>query len=196
MSYRLGLTGSIGMGKSTTAALLVAEGIPLWDADAAVHRLYGVGGQAVDPIATLCPQALKNGAIDRAQLRAAIQADQGLLDKVQDIIHPLVATDRAAFLAHETAPIVVLDVPLLFEIGADALCDGVLVVTTSPDVQKARVMQRGMTQAEFDMILARQIPDAEKRARATWVVETHSIAHVQDQLRLILAQIRKTLALA
>jgi dephospho-CoA kinase len=192
VTYVLGLTGSIGMGKSTTAQLLRQEGIPVWDADDAVHRLYAAGGAAVPPIAQLCPSVIVNGGIDRSALRSAIESDPSLLTKIQDIVHPLVAADRAAFIAATAAPILVLDIPLLFEIGADAQCDGVLVVTTSPKEQKSRVLQRGLTEAQFDMILSRQMPDIEKRARATWVVETHSLAHVQAQLHLILDQIRKT----
>lgn len=192
MSYILGLTGSIGMGKSTTAHLLRQEGIPVWDADDAVHRLYAAGGAAVPPIAQLCPAAMVNGGIDRSALRRAIEAGPSLLTQIQDIVHPLVAADRAAFIAATDAPILVLDIPLLYEIGAEAQCDGVLVVTTSPEVQKSRVLQRGLTEAQFDMILSRQMPDAEKRARATWVVETQSLAHVQAQLHMILDQIRKT----
>jgi dephospho-CoA kinase len=180
------------MGKSTTAQLLRQEGIPVWDADDAVHRLYAAGGAAVPPIAQLCPSVIVNGGIDRSALRSAIESDPSLLTKIQDIVHPLVAADRAAFIAATAAPILVLDIPLLFEIGADAQCDGVLVVTTSPKEQKSRVLQRGLTEAQFDMILSRQMPDIEKRARATWVVETHSLAHVQAQLHLILDQIRKT----
>lgn len=191
MRYVLGLTGSIGMGKSTTAKMLLQEGIPVWDADDAVHRLYAAGGAAVPAISQLCPNAIVQGGIDRAALRSAIEADPSLLTKIQEIVHPLVAADRAAFIAAATDPILVLDIPLLFEIGADTQCDGVLVVTTTPDVQKARVLQRGLTEAQFNMISARQMPDAEKRTRATWVVETHSIAHVHTQLHLILDEIRK-----
>ena len=191
MTYILGLTGSIGMGKSTTAQLLRQIGIPVWDADDAVHRLYAAGGAAVPPIAQLCPAAIVNGGIDRSALRSAIESGPALLTKIQDIVHPLVAADRANFIAVTHAPILVLDIPLLYEIGADAQCDGVLVVTTAPEEQKARVLQRGLTESQFNLILSRQMPDIEKRSRATWVVETHSLAHVQAQLHLILDQIRK-----
>jgi dephospho-CoA kinase len=190
MSYRLGLTGSIGMGKSTTAAILGQFGVPVWDADGAVHRLYSAGGAAVAPIAALCPQALADGGLDRSKLRAAIAANPDLLQHIQDIVHPLVAADRADFIAKTQEAIIALDIPLLFEIGADQLCDGVIVVTTTPQEQRRRVLARGLSEAEFDMILSKQMPDAEKRARATWVVETQSVPHVTGEIGRILAEIR------
>jgi dephospho-CoA kinase len=191
MSYVLGLTGSIGMGKSTTAAMLQDLGLPLWDADAVVHGLYDVGGAAVDPVAALCPQAGMSGRIDRDILRSAVAAQPGLLGQIQAIVHPLVADSRAQFLAASTAPIVVLDIPLLFEIGADALCNGIIVVTAPPDVQRARVLARGVDEAMFQTLLARQMPDAEKRARATWVIETLGLDHVRAQLKMIVSDIEK-----
>lgn len=193
MAYVLGLTGSIGMGKTTTAKMLLAMGIPVWDADASVHQLYAPQGAAVPAIAAICPDALVNGAIDRNRLRHAIAENPKLLNALQDIVHPLVARERAYFLSKTPDPIVVLDIPLLFEIGADAQCDGVLVVSAPAELQRQRVLQRGITEPEFHTILARQMPDAEKRARATWVVETLSIAHVQQQLHQILTEIRKIL---
>jgi dephospho-CoA kinase len=193
MSYVLGLTGSIGMGKSTTANLIKSLGVPVWDADAYVHQLYAKDGQAVKPIADLCPTAIKDGAVDRDQLRAEIAQNPALLEKVQALVHPMVAANRARFIAASAAPIIVLDIPLLYEIGADRFCDGVLVVTAPHDVQKQRVMQRNISELEFQMILSRQMPDAEKRARATWVVETLSIPHVESQLRSILGGIRRKL---
>ncbi len=193
MSYVLGLTGSIGMGKSTTAAILAQFGLPVWDADGAVHRLYSAGGAAVAPIAALCPTALVNDGLDRTKLRAAIAADATLLPKIQSIVHPLVAADRADFIAKTDAQIIALDIPLLFEIGAEVMCNGVIVVTTAPDEQRNRVLARGLTKAEFEMILSKQMPDAEKRKRATWVVETHSVAHVSAEIGRILAQIQEGL---
>jgi dephospho-CoA kinase len=190
MSYRLGLTGSIGMGKSTTAAILLQYGVPVWDADGAVHRLYSAGGAAVAPIAALCPDALVNAGLDRAKLRAAITADPDLLQKIQDIVHPLVAADRADFIAKTQDEIIALDIPLLFEIGADTLCDGIIVVTTSPQEQRRRVLARGLPEADFQMILSKQMPDVEKRARATWVVDTQSVEHVTAEIGRILAEIR------
>ncbi|MDZ7905448.1 MAG: dephospho-CoA kinase [Cypionkella sp.] len=190
MSYILGLTGSIGMGKSTTAAMLAQMGLPVWDADGAVHRLYDAGGGAVAPIAQLVPHAIVNGGLDRGALRAAIAENPALLAQIQTIVHPLVAQDRAEFIASTNAPIIVLDIPLLFEIGADALCDGVIVVTAPPEDQRARVLARGISAADFDLLLSRQMPDAEKQSRATWVVHTTSPAHVAEDLARILAQIK------
>lgn len=169
MTYRLGLTGSIGMGKSTTADMFRTLGVPVWDADAAVHRLYA--GPAVGPVGEICPSAVVNGHIDRTALKDWIARDISALGKLEAVVHPLVAADRAAFIAQAEAPLVVLDIPLLFETGADV--DGVLVVTAPPDVQRARVLARkGMDDAQLDRILARQMPDAEKRARADFVIET------------------------
>ena len=182
-AYRLGLTGSIGMGKSTTAGFFRDMGVPVWDADAAVHRLYGAEGAAVGPVGALCPAAVGPGGVDRAVLKDWIAQDDAALARLEAVVHPLVAQDRAAFIAAAEAPLVVLDIPLLFETGADV--DGVLVVSAPPDVQRARVLARpGMTEAHLDAILARQMPDAEKRARADFVIETLDLdstrAAVQD----------------
>lgn len=171
MTYRLGLTGSIGMGKSTTAAAFRALGVPVWDADAAVHRLYGPDGAAVGPVGAVCPQAVGSKGVDRAALKDWIAQDPVALETLERIVHPLVAADRDAFVAQVTGPLVVLDIPLLFEVGAEV--DGVLVVTAPPDVQRARVLARpGMEPAHLEQILARQMPDSEKRARADFVIET------------------------
>ncbi|TVP71566.1 MAG: dephospho-CoA kinase [Rhodobacteraceae bacterium] len=181
--YRLGLTGSIGMGKSTTAGFFRALGVPVWDADAAVHRLYAPGGAAVGPVGALCPQAVVDGGIDRGALKDWIARDKGALPALEAVVHPLVAADRAEFVAGVTGPLVVLDIPLLFEVGADV--DGVLVVSAPEAVQRARVLARpGMDAAQLDAILARQMPDAQKRARADFVIETTDMdsarAAVQD----------------
>ncbi|MDO5642732.1 MAG: dephospho-CoA kinase [Paracoccus sp. (in: a-proteobacteria)] len=174
MSFLLGLTGSIGMGKSTAGRMFSARGIPLWDADAAVHRLYAAGGAAVAPVSQAFPQALKDGAIDRAALKAAIAADPSALTRLEEIVHPLVGADRAAFIDQaraQGAPIIVLDIPLLFETGAEAAMDGVAVVSADAERQRARVLARpGMTPETLAMILARQMPDAEKRKRADWII--------------------------
>jgi dephospho-CoA kinase len=171
MTYLLGLTGSIGMGKSTTAQMFRDLGVPVWDADAAVHGLYAQGGAAVGPVGGLYPQAVIDGAIDRAALKDWLAADPARLRDLEAVVHPLVAADRAAFIANAAVPLVVLDIPLLFETGAQV--DGVLVVTAPPDVQRARVLARaGMTDAQLDLILSRQMPDAEKRARANFVIQT------------------------
>lgn len=195
MTYLLGLTGSIGMGKSTTAALFAAEGIAVWDADGAVHRLYGPAQPAAVAIAQIFPEAIVDGAVSRQVLRGLMACDPAVLDRIQTIVHPLVAADRAGFLALHLDEIVLLDIPLLYETGADRFCDGVVVVTAPQDVQRSRVLSRGqMTQAEFDMILSRQMPDAEKRARATWVVETLSLDLARAAVRAILAEICQRIA--
>lgn len=192
--FRLGLTGSIGMGKSTTAAMFAAAGVPVWDADAAVHRLYAPGGAAVPVIAALHPAAVREGAVDRAALKAWIAAEPGALGRIEAAVHPLVAADREAFLADAAdKPLVVLDIPLLFETGADTRMDATLVVSAPAEVQRARVLARpGMTPAQLDLILSRQMPDAEKRARATWVIETIGLdatrAAVQDLIETIRAR--------
>lgn len=169
----LGLTGSIGMGKSTTAAMFRDLGIPVWDADAAVHYLYDPGGAAVSPMASAFPEAVHDGLVDRVVLRR-IAADPLALRRIERIVHPLVAADRGGFLAaNADAPLVVLDIPLLFETGADRSVDRVVVVTAPPGVQRARVLARGtMSAAQLDALLARQMSDADKRARADYIIET------------------------
>ena len=195
MIYRLGLTGSIGMGKSTTARMFADEGVPVWDADAAVHKLYAAEQPAMTAIARMFPQAIVDGAVSRQQLRKIIAESPENLDRIQNVVHPLVAADRADFLGSHPHGIVLLDIPLLYETKTDTLCNGVVVVTAPADVQRARVMARGqMTAAEYDMILARQMPDAEKRARATWVIETLSIDLARSAVKAILAEIRQRIA--
>lgn len=190
--FRLGLTGSIGMGKSTTAAMFAEAGVPVWDADAAVHRLYAPGGAAVPAIAALHPAAVREGAVDRAILKDWIAQDPGALRRIEAAVHPLVAADRAAFLAAaEGKPLVVLDIPLLFEGGSDSGMDATLVVTAPPEVQRARVLARpGMTPEQLDMILSRQMPDAEKRARATWVIETAGLEETRAAVHDLIETIR------
>jgi dephospho-CoA kinase len=191
--FRLGLTGSIGMGKSTTAAMFRAEGIPVWDADATVHRLYAPGGAAVAPLGALCPAALHDGGINRDALKEWIATDASALARIEAVVHPLVAADRLAFLEKADADIVVLDIPLLFEKGSEAEMDATLLVTAPPDLQRARVMARpGMTEAQFATILARQMPDADKRARATHIIETLSEDPARAAVRALIAHIRKT----
>src|SRR5690606_20667081 len=154
MPFRLGLTGSIGMGKSATAALFRAEGCPVWDADAAVHRLYAPGGALVGPVAALFPDALREGGIDRTALKAALGGDAGRLRSLEAVVHPATAADRAAFLAEaEDAEIVVFDIPLLFETGAEAQMDAVAVVSADAETQARRVLARpGMTLETLDFI--------------------------------------------
>lgn len=192
--FLLGLTGSIGMGKSTTAEMFRAEGVPVWDADAAVHRIYGPGGAGAPALSALVPEVLTTeGAVDRARLRAAIAARPELLDRIEALIHPIVAADRAAFLSGVGAPLVVCDIPLLFETGAADWLDAVLVVTAPAEVQRARVMARpGMTEADFDRLLARQMPDAEKRARADHVIDTsHGLEPARAAVRSLVARLER-----
>lgn len=186
----LGLTGSIGMGKSTTAAMFAEAGVPVWDADAAVHRLYAPGGAAVGPVSDLCPDALRDGGIDRKALKRWIAQDDSALPRLEQVVHPLVAADRAAFIdraAAKAMPLVVLDIPLLFETGADIACDQTLVVSAPPETQRARVLARpGMTEPQLQTILARQMPDAQKRARATHVIETRSLDQTRAEVRTLI----------
>ncbi|MEO8241629.1 MAG: dephospho-CoA kinase [bacterium] len=189
--FKLGLTGSIGMGKSTTAALFAAEGVPVWDADAAVHRLYAAGGAAVAPVAALFPSALHDNAISRPALKSLIAADPGVLPRLEAVVHPLVAADRARFLAATKADLVVLDIPLLFENGSESAFDATLLVTAPPDMQRARLRARpGMTEAHLQTILARQMPDPEKRKRARHVVETLDLASTTAYVKALIRHIR------
>lgn len=196
MTFRLGLTGSIGMGKSTTAAMFADEGIPVWDADAAVHRLYEPGQPAALAIAGLFPDVIDAaGRVDRPALRRVIQSDPAALDRVNAAVHPLVRQDRAAFLsARAHSPIVLLDIPLLYEAGLSDACDAVAVVSAPPEVQRERVLARGMTEAEFALILSRQIPDAEKRARADYVIPTTGLEAARAAVKDVLADIRRRIA--
>lgn len=191
MSFRLGLTGGIGMGKSTASAIFRELGHPVWDADAAVHRLYAAGGAAVAPVAAAFPGVLRDGAIDRAVLKARLAEDAGGFPRLEAIVHPLVAQDRAAFIAaHDDAPIVVLDIPLLFEGGAQRQMDGVAVVSAPPEVQRARVLARpGMDEAGLAMILSRQMPDAQKRALADWVIPSDTLDGARAAIMDICAKI-------
>lgn len=192
MTYRLGLTGSIGMGKSTTAQMFRDLGVPVWDADEAVHRLYAPKGAAVSPVGAEFPVALIDGGIDRAALKTVLTEQPQMLGRLEQIVHPLVADDRAAFIAaHHDAPIVVLDIPLLFENGTEDQIDGVAVVSTDAATQRQRVMARpGMTDETLDLILSRQMPDAEKRARADWVIPTDTL----DGAKAMVARIVKEIA--
>ncbi len=192
MSFSLGLTGSIGMGKSTTAQLFADAGCAVWDADAAVHRLYGSGGAAVAPMAAAFPAAIEDGAVSRVALKQIISADPSALKRIEAIVHPLVFADRAAFRASATADILVFDIPLLYEAGGVEEMDAVACVLVSPELQEARVMERGtMTQAQFLAIRAKQLPAEEKAARADYVIETETLDHAKAQVAAVLADIRR-----
>ena len=196
--FVLGLTGSIGMGKSTTAGFFRDAGIPVWDADAAVHRLYAPGGPALDPVARICPAAVSAAGVDRAVLRGWIAEDPANLKRLEAVVHPLVGKDRAAFIseaAESGAEIVVIDVPLLFEGSGAREVDATLVVSAPADIQKQRVLDRpGMTEDHFARILASQMPDAEKRARADFVIETVDLETARAGVDRVLAEIRRRIA--
>jgi dephospho-CoA kinase len=192
--FIIGLTGSIAMGKSETARLFAAEGVPVHDSDAVIHKLYGKGGAAVAKIAEVFPGAVRDGAVDRAALSAEVAGDPEGLKKLEALVHPLVAAERKAFLAGaKCEAIVVLDIPLLFETGADAQMDALVVASAPAEVQRARALSRhGMSVEKFESLLARQLPDVEKRAKAHFVVVTdQGMDHARDQVRMILAAIRE-----
>jgi dephospho-CoA kinase len=189
--FKLGLTGSIGMGKSTTAQMFADEGCAVWDADAAVHRLYSIGGAAVAPFAEAFPEAVIEGAVSRPALKAIIARDPAALRRIEEIVHPLVGQDRAEFLESVNADIVVLDIPLLFETGGEARVNATACVITDDATQEARVLARGtMTLAQFQGIKAKQLPAAEKCARATYVIETDTLEHARSQVQNIVKTIR------
>jgi dephospho-CoA kinase len=187
----LGLTGSIGMGKSTTAKLFAEAGVPVYDADAAVHRLYE--GEAAPAIEAAFPGTTESGKVDRARLSAVVVHDPAAMKKLEGIVHPMLGASRQQFLQEAErsgAPVAVIDIPLLFETGGDKRVDAVVVVTTSPELQRERILSRpGMTEEKLQAILARQMPDAEKRVRAHFVVDTsHGLDPVRVRIRDILDQ--------
>jgi dephospho-CoA kinase len=193
MTFRLGLTGSIGMGKSTTAGFFRDLGCDVWDADAAVHRLYAKGGAAVEPIGELFPDAIQDGSVSRDILREHLMADPAQFPALERIIHPLVAKDRFEYIKASSADIVVLDVPLLFETGADKAMDAVACVSIDPDQQKKRVLSRGtMNEAAFTKILERQWPNADKVAKADYVIKTDTLENAKEQVSKIVKEIRKS----
>ena len=191
----LGLTGSIGMGKSTTAAMFREAGVPVYDADAEVHAAYAKGGACVAPVGAAFPGVVKDGAIDREALRQAVHGDPAAFSRLNGVVHPIIAALRHRFFEEaraECADLVVLDIPLLFEGGGDRGVDAVAVVTAPPEVQRRRVLQReGMTPERLESILAQQMPDAEKRARADFVIDTgQGLEPVRRQVAEILAIMR------
>ncbi len=195
MTFRLGLTGSIGMGKSTTAKLFAEAGCAVWDADAAVHRMYAKDGAAVAPLAEILPEAIVDGEVSRARLKEMIGKDPSVLEMIEAVVHPLVGADRARFVEDSKADIVVFDIPLLFETGGNAGMDAVVCVSVPPDVQKERVMARGtMSVEQFEQIRAKQMPNDEKCARSEFVVVTDTFDHAREQVNDIVAKIRKGLS--
>jgi dephospho-CoA kinase len=190
----LGLTGSIGMGKSTTASLFADAGVPVYDADAAVHRLYE--GEAVAAIEAAFPGTTANGRVDRNRLSARVVHDPVAMKRLEEIVHPMLGASRQKFL-HDAeasgAKVAVIDIPLLFETGGENRVDAVVVVTTSPEVQRERILaRRNMTEEKLQAILARQLPDAEKRKRAHFLVDTsHGLDPVRARIRDILVEAAK-----
>ena len=192
----VGLTGSIGMGKSETAKMFAQLGIPVYDADAAVHRLYEQGGAAVPVIAKVFPDSVKDGRVDRAELTKRVTVDKDAFKTLEQLVHPLVANEQRAFLDEaraKGAEIVVLDIPLLFEAGGHARVDAIVVVSAPAHIQRARVLARpGMTEDKLDHILSRQMADEEKRAKAHFVVETDKgLDHAFEQVKSIVAALEK-----
>lgn len=190
----VGLTGSIGMGKSTTSAMFQAEGVPVYDADAAVHALYAKGGAAVAPVEEAFPGVVVDGAIDRAKLSAHVVGKPEALKILETIVHPLVGESRKLFFQaaeKAKAPLVILDIPLLYETGGERNVAAVIVVSAPESVQRERVMARpDMTAEKLDAILARQLPDAEKRARADIVIDTSKgLDSARDQVRAAIAKL-------
>ena len=187
--FILGLTGSVGMGKSTTARFFAEEGVPVHDSDAVVHRLYE--GEATAVIEAAFPGTTTGGKVDRAKLSASVLNNPTALKRLEELVHPMVHEAERRFLADADAhgaKVVVLDIPLLYEIGREGIADAVVVVSAPPEVQRARVLERpGMTAEKFEAILARQIPDAEKRRRADFVVDTSKgFDAAREQVREIL----------
>ena len=190
----LGLTGSIGMGKSTTAKLFIEAGVPVYDADAAVHKVYE--GEAAPAIEAAFPGTTVDGKVDRARLSARVVHDQAAIKQLEQIVHPMLGASRQKFLEEAErsgAPVVVMDIPLLFETGGEKRVDAVVVVSTDAATQRERILARGtMTSEALDGILARQLPDAEKRTRADFVVDTsHGLDPVRTAIRDILAEVVK-----
>ena len=190
----LGLTGSIGMGKSTTAKLFMETGVPVYDADAAVHKIYE--GEAAPAIEAAFPCTTAGGKVDRARLSAKVVQNPAAMKQLEQIVHPMLGASRHQFLEaaeQSGAPVVVMDIPLLFETGGEKRVDAVVVVTTSPETQRERILARGtMTPEALDAILARQLPDPEKRRRADFVVDTsHGLEPVRVAIRDILAEVVK-----
>jgi dephospho-CoA kinase len=190
--FVLCLTGSLGMGKSTAAKFFIEAGVPVHDSDAVVHALYE--GEAVPLIEQAFPGATANGKVDRTKLAARVLGDAAALARLEGIVHPLVKASRDQFLAQAQArgaPVVVLDVPLLFETAAERPCDAVVVVSAPPELQRRRVLERpGMTEEKFAALLAKQVPDEEKRRRAHFIVDSsqgldHARAQVRDILRVV-----------
>lgn len=194
MTFRLGLTGSIGMGKSTTAKMFADEGCDVWDADRAVHRLYEPGGAAVEQLGAAFPGVIVDGAVDRDQLKTHLAKHPGDFKQLEEIVHPLVGADRANFIANAKSDILVFDIPLLFETGGNKNMDAVICVSVPPDIQRSRVLARGtMTEDQFIQILAKQMPASEKCAQSDYVIMTDTLDHAREQVRAVIQDIKSRL---
>lgn len=192
MTFKLGLTGSIGMGKSTTAQMFAELGIPVWDADAAVHKLYYTGGAAVAAIQELYPEAIEHGEVSRSALKTLIQSNENILGELEGIVHPLVAADRQNFIGTSDSDIVLLDIPLLFETNGDKNMDAIACVNIDPETQRKRVLQRNtMTEEQFEQILNKQLPNDVKCSQSDFVIQTDNLDHAKEQVAHIIELIRK-----
>ncbi|MEP1518797.1 dephospho-CoA kinase [Ascidiaceihabitans sp.] len=192
--FKLGLTGSIGMGKSTTAQMFQDEGCAVWDADAAVHRLYQTGGAAVAPMASKFPEVVENDAVSRDKLRQLVGQNPSVLKDIEQIVHPLLGQDRSGFLAKTTADIVVFDIPLLYETNGDKNMDAVACVFVDDAEQERRVLARGiMSRKQFLTIKAKQMPAAEKVSRADYVIHTDTLEGAKIDVKKVVDTIRKQL---
>ena len=192
MTFKLGLTGSIGMGKSTTAQMFAELGIPVWDADAAVHKLYSTGGAAVPAIQELYPEAIEHGEVARPALKRLIQSNENILSEIERIVHPLVAVDRQNFIGTSDSDIVLLDIPLLFETNGNKDMDAIACVNIDPETQRERVLQRNtMTEEQFEQILSKQLPNDVKCRQSDFVIQTDNLDHAKEQVAHIIELIRK-----
>jgi len=194
MTFKLGLTGSIGMGKSTAARMFRELGIPVWDADKAVHELYASDRVVIDAVSKLVPASRTEQGLDRTVLRSAISERPEVLKQIEAIVHPAVAGHRQTFLEmHQKADLVVLEIPLLFELNLAAGFDAVAVVSTDLKTQRQRVLDRGtMTTEDFELILAKQVPDAEKRAKADFVIPSDSLEGMLEAIESLVESLPKT----
>ena len=192
MTFKLGLTGSIGTGKSTTAQMFAELGIPVWDADAAVHKLYSTGGAAVPAIQELYPEAIEHGEVSRPALKRLIQSNENVLGELERIVHPLVAADRQNFIGTSDSDIVLLDIPLLFETNGDKDMDAIACVDIDPETQRERVLKRNtMTEEQFEQILNKQLPNDIKCSQSDFVIKTDNLDHAKEQIAHIIGLIRK-----
>ena len=195
MRFKLGLTGSIGMGKSTTAKMFADAGCDVWDADAAVHRIYEKGGAAIAPMQAIFHDSIVEGSVSRDALKRIIGSDPSALKQIEAIVHPLLGVDRARFVSESNKAILVFDIPLLFETGGDKNMDATVCVSTDAATQRARVIERGtMNETQFELIKSKQMPIEEKRAKADYIIETDTLDHAQKQVDAVIADIKRKLA--